>query len=259
MTCLAANRSESSYVAGGIALNRDWPRLSDDIDIFQDTDEEVASAAQRDIETLRRALFGVDIEVLAYGIVEAVVRQNGEATIIQWMSESRRRFLPLVRDEAWGAKLHLADLAVNKVVAASTRQKARDIVDLVAIAAYLCPLGPLVLAACGKPPFYAPTRIIEEIRRHGLGLWDEDYRSVKGIPADWQPASIRQQLVSAMEGAQSYVMHAPDVLVGALALDQRQVPVEVRNLEHDAYILRRATEEPEVMPQFKDTGPDWQA
>lgn len=40
MRCLATNRSETSYVAGGVVLNRDWPRRSDDIDVFHDTDEE---------------------------------------------------------------------------------------------------------------------------------------------------------------------------------------------------------------------------
>lgn len=29
---LRLHRSERSYVAGGAALNRDWPRLSDDMD-----------------------------------------------------------------------------------------------------------------------------------------------------------------------------------------------------------------------------------
>src|SRR3546814_10070209 len=83
------------------------------------------------------------------------------------MSESRRRFFPLVRDDEWGARLHQADLAVNKVVAASTRRKARDFVDLVSISTYMCPLGPLVFAAAGKSPL-SPTRIVDEIRRRAL-------------------------------------------------------------------------------------------
>jgi len=33
---LRLHRSERSYVAGGAALNREWPRLSDDLDIFVD-------------------------------------------------------------------------------------------------------------------------------------------------------------------------------------------------------------------------------
>ncbi len=41
MAVLASNRTRTSYVAGGLVLNRDWPRMSDDIDVFHDTDEEI--------------------------------------------------------------------------------------------------------------------------------------------------------------------------------------------------------------------------
>jgi hypothetical protein len=37
---LSSNRSETGYLAGGVILNLSWPRRSDDIDIFHDTDEE---------------------------------------------------------------------------------------------------------------------------------------------------------------------------------------------------------------------------
>lgn len=48
MASIAANRSDSSYVAGGVVLNMNWPRVSDDIDIFHDTDEEIGAAADAD-------------------------------------------------------------------------------------------------------------------------------------------------------------------------------------------------------------------
>ncbi|MDK4712182.1 hypothetical protein [Rhizobium sp. CNPSo 4039] len=59
MASIAKNRSETSYVAGGLVLNMNW--------------------------------------------------------------------------KEWGARLHPADLAVNKVLAASTRTKPRDFVDLLMI------------------------------------------------------------------------------------------------------------------------------
>ena len=37
MQRLSLNRSPSSYLAGGLILNLNWPRRSDDIDIFHDT------------------------------------------------------------------------------------------------------------------------------------------------------------------------------------------------------------------------------
>ena len=63
LRCIAANRSDTSYIAGGIAPNRDWPRISDDIDVFHDTDEEIGAAALADIAMLRQAGFPVRIEL----------------------------------------------------------------------------------------------------------------------------------------------------------------------------------------------------
>jgi len=52
---LASQRSPDSYVAGGVALNREGPRFSGDIDIFQDSEERLASAAEADAAALGAA------------------------------------------------------------------------------------------------------------------------------------------------------------------------------------------------------------
>ena len=52
---LAAQRSPDSYIAGGIALNREGPRFSADIDIFQDSEERLETAADADVAALRAA------------------------------------------------------------------------------------------------------------------------------------------------------------------------------------------------------------
>jgi hypothetical protein len=44
---LAKNRSDTSYLAGGLMLNKNWPRRSDDIDIFHDSDGEVTDARRK--------------------------------------------------------------------------------------------------------------------------------------------------------------------------------------------------------------------
>ena len=46
-----------TYVAGGLALNQllGAPRVSHDIDVFNDTEEAVAAAFERDTSTLRAA------------------------------------------------------------------------------------------------------------------------------------------------------------------------------------------------------------
>ena len=45
---LAAERSPDSYIAGGVAINREGPRFSDDI--FQDSEQRLEAAAQADVK-----------------------------------------------------------------------------------------------------------------------------------------------------------------------------------------------------------------
>ncbi len=248
LRCLAKNRSETSYLAGGLMLNKNWQRRSDDIDIFHDTDEEVTEAAKKDIATLGAAGYRTHTDFIIYGCVDATISDGRSDTIIQWFAETKRRFFPLVKDEEWGARLRQADLAVNKVLAAAARSKARDIADLVAIARNYCPLGPLLLAAAGKPPNFSPRRSIDEIRRHALSIPAEEFLALKGLPTDWTADIIRDEVIRHIELADKYIMAAPADLVGILAVNKDGVPIEVTDRKRDNAILRKATEEPEVMP-----------
>jgi hypothetical protein len=248
LRCLAKNRSETSYLAGGLMLNKNWQRRSDDIDIFHDTDEEVTGAAGADLAVLNAAGYKTHKDVFIYGCVDATISDGKSETIIQWFAETKRRFFPLVKDAEWGARLHQADLAVNKVLAASARSKARDIADLVAITRNYCPLGPLVLAAAGKPPNFSPRRTIDETRRHALSIPAEEFAAVKGLPSDWTPEFIRDEVTRQLGLADKYIMAAPPDLVGILAVSKQGVPIELANGKRENAILRKATEEPEVMP-----------
>ncbi|MEA2883945.1 MAG: hypothetical protein QOH32_3201 [Bradyrhizobium sp.] len=249
MRRLSVNRSEKSYLAGGVILNLDWPRRSDDIDIFHDTDEAVAAAALKDIADLESAGFRISVEVRTFGLFEATVFDDGSSTTIQWMSETRLRFFPLVRDEQWGLRLHQSDLAVNKVLAAASRRKARDFADIVAISENMCPLGPLVMAAAGKPPSFSPQKIVEQVRWHAQSIPDEDYAAIKGLPEGWTPHFIRAAVTRQADLAEDYVAKAPLEVVGILAVNGEGVPVEVTAERLSSVILRKATAEPEVMPQ----------
>src|SRR5580704_2905231 len=248
LRCLAKNRSETSYLAGGLMLNKNWQRRSDHIDIFHDTDEEVTESAKKDIATLGAAGYRTHTDFIVYGCVDATISDGKSETIIQWFAETKRRFFPLVRDEAWGARLHQADLAVNKVLAAAGRSKARDIADLVAIGRNYCPRGPLVLAAAGKPPNFSPRRTIDEIRRHTQSIPAEEFAALKGLPADWSVEFIRDEVLRLIDLADKYVMSAAPDLVGLLAVSKAGVPTEMTDRNRGDLVLRKATDEPEVMP-----------
>jgi hypothetical protein len=137
---------------------------------------------------------------------------------------------------------------VNKVLAASGRSKARDIADLVAIDRNYCPLGPLIFAAAGKPPNFSPRRTIDEIRRHALSISAEEFAAVKGLPADWTAAFLRDDALRLIDRADNYIMNASIDLLGLLAVNEHGVPFEVTNENRGDAVLRKATDEPEVMP-----------
>lgn len=254
MRRLSPNRSESSYLAGGVILNLNWPRRSDDIDIFHDTDEAVSVAALKDIADLESDGFGVSVDVKTYGLFEATVSDDLSSTAIQWMSETRLRFFPLVRDPQWGLRLHQSDLAVNKVLAAASRRKARDFADIVAISEHMCPLGPLVMAAAGKPPSFSPQKIVEQIRWHAQSIPDDEYRAVKGLPDEWTPQFIRSAITRQADLADGYLLKAPVEVVGVLAVNAEAMPVEVAAEGLASATLRKATNEPDVMPQPVEFG-----
>jgi hypothetical protein len=127
--------------------------------------------------------------------------------------------------------------------------------DIVAICEHMCPLGPLVMAAAGKPPSFSPQKIVEHIRWHAQSIPDDEYLAVKGLPKEWTPQSIRSTITRQAELADGYVLEAPLEVVGALAVNAEATPVEVtaEGLA-SAIFLRKATNEPDVMPQPAEFG-----
>jgi hypothetical protein len=217
-------RDEKSYVAGAAALNANRPRISDDIDIFHDVEREVVATARRDIAALRGAKFSVHELLMQYGLAEVVVKQGGEETTIQWMEETVRRFFPLLRDPVFGYRLHDADLAVNKAIAAASRKKVRDIVDLVAIGENYLKLGPLVWAAADSKTPMSPKRMIEEIIHNAATHAAKEYSSVRAatpVEGEAMLAAIKQ----ACDEAREFCEWMPVDTLGNLFIDSSGQPV----------------------------------
>ncbi len=149
---LAANRSPSSHVAGGAALNAapDSPRYSRDVDVFHDVADAVAFSARTDAETLTRNGFTVQWLEQLPTFFRATAAQAGEAVRLEWAYDSAWRYFPPVADSLMGWRLHDADLATNKVLALAGRSETRDLLDLVRLDEKFLPLEALIWAACGK-------------------------------------------------------------------------------------------------------------
>ena len=104
-------------------LNRNAPRYSGDIDIFQDREEWVAKAADKDVALLKRHGYTLQWRRREAGIYSVLAELNGEKTRLEWVWDSDFRFFPAVRDEMFGYILHPVDLATNKVSAAYGRRR----------------------------------------------------------------------------------------------------------------------------------------
>lgn len=223
-------RSAHDYVGGGATLNREWPRLSDDMDIFHDRRGRLPRGVDRELDALRDNGYSVEVTASADSTVEVIVGKFGFETKVQWLDdeESCRRFFPAVDDGELGFRLHQADVAVNKVLCASRRNRAvRDAVDLVNIVERYCPLGPLVWAAVGKDNRTNPLRMIQDIRRNAFGYSDAEIRTVRmegGVGLS--RAALRATLEPALSSAEDYCERsAPDEHLGYLFVNAQEVPV----------------------------------
>lgn len=224
-------RSGHGYVGGGAALNQNWPRLSDDLDIFNDRRNELPQGVRTELDALSAHGFAVELVVSDKYTVEAVVGLHGFETRVQWMDdeETSRRFFPAIADDELGFRLHQADVAVNKVLCASRRRAAaRDAVDLAAIAERYAALGPLVWAACGKDSSVSPSQIITNIRNISFGYSEEEISTVrmeKGGAAD--RSTVRRILDAELTRARTYCEEiAPIDLQGHLFVDSDDRPFE---------------------------------
>lgn len=110
---LAAQRTPDSYIAGGVALNREGPRFSGDIDIFQDTEQRLQAAAAADERTLTAAGLKLSWKKIVTGKREAELEGLGDRMRLEWVHDAPFRFFPPQRDELFGYVLHPVDLATS--------------------------------------------------------------------------------------------------------------------------------------------------
>jgi hypothetical protein len=108
MSVLHEFRTPGDYVGGGAALNLDEFRISDDMDIFQDRPNALPIGVDKELEALRAKGFTVEVLHANDLGVEAIIRQYGFETLVQWMSdpETCRRFLDAVKHDVFGFALH---------------------------------------------------------------------------------------------------------------------------------------------------------
>ncbi len=225
---LAAQRSPDSYIAGGIALNREGPRFSGDIDIFQDSEERLEAASEADAAAITEAGLKLTWLKTRTGKRNALVEGLGEAMQLEWVADSDFRFFPAQPDELFGYVLHPVDLATNKVFAAADRREPRDIVDLVTIHENILPLGAVICAAVGRFPGQTPEELLAEITRHSRFTAEEFRVLATERPVD--VPDLHRRIRSMIEDAQDFIGRIPSDAVGFVFLEGEK-PVQP-DLDH---------------------------
>jgi hypothetical protein len=214
---LASERSPDSYVAGGVALNRNGPRFSEDIDIFQDSEQRLEAAAEADAKALVAAGLKVSWKKIVGGKREAQVEGLGDRMRLEWVHDSAFRFFPTQRDELFGYVLHPVDLATNKASAAADRREPRDIVDLVTIHESILPLGAVVCAAVGRFPGQSPEEMLADITRHSRFTAEEFRVLATERPID--VPGLHRRIRNMLEDAERFISRIPSDAVGVVFLD----------------------------------------
>ena len=214
---LAAQRSPDSYIAGGIALNREGPRFSADIDIFQDSEERLETAADADVAALRAAGLQLGALKTRTGKREVLVEGLGDRMILEWVADSDFRFFPTQPDDVFGYVLHPVDLATNKAAAAADRRVPRDVVDLVTIHETILPLGAVICAAVGRFPGATPEEMLAEITRHSRFTAEEFRVLATERPID--VPDMHHRIRRMIEAAEDFINRLPSSAVGVVFLD----------------------------------------
>jgi hypothetical protein len=225
---LAGNRGPESFIAGGSVINArlDSLRYSEDVDIFHDAQEMVVAAAEADAAVLTEAGFAVDWLFTRPGFQRAAVSRDGQTVRLEWVQDSAFRFFPVQQDVEFGWRLHLADLATNKILALAGRWEARDFVDTLYLDGIFAPIGLLAWAAAGKDPGLTPLLIIEMANRFNR-MQADDFKKVLGaVQLDFVAMKTRWR--DCVEAARELVTALPAEEVGALYLNAEGNPVDPR-------------------------------
>ena len=164
---ISQNRSPESHVAGATVLNRDenTPRISNDIDLFNDTEDVLLSAYQSDMISLNAAGYQTELQKDFSTFKRVLVSKKDSRTKIEWARDSAFRFFPAEPDPQLGYCLNRWDAATNKALAAAGRTAIRDYVDLLHLHSNALSLGAIIWAASAKDGGLSPGFILEEMQR----------------------------------------------------------------------------------------------
>jgi hypothetical protein len=242
---IARNRNPDSYLAGGIVINRDnaSARFSNDIDVFHATAQAVAVSTDADTKALKDSGFAIHFLRREETFQQAEVSRDGESVRLDWATDSAFRFFPIVPDDVFGYRLHDADAATNKVLAAVSRQKVRDFIDLMQLDRTYISLGIAAWAAAAKDEGYTALSVMQELRRNSL-INPATLGSVK-LASRADAVALKSQWLESFAAAER--------LIATIPLE----PIQCIYLGHDGQPARGEVFDPSWTLHYGSVGGAW--
>ena len=229
---ISRNCGPGSLFTGGGVIQQHGIRLTDDQDIVVAEEEFLDRLARTDLEALKDAGFEVQLRRSYPGFRDCrVMKPLVGTTALQWTAALASEYFAPVPDDLFGYRLHFADLAVNKAVAAASRMKKRDFLDLVMLDRHVMPLWRTACAAAGKRPDINPFSMVERMSRN----WDIAVR--RDDPGDRLVLATDMQLEEIGEGldaicceARATLEDVPPGSYGRLQVEDAGQPVTAREI-----------------------------
>ena len=223
----AATGIPKSPFADGAVIQQHGFRLSEDQDIFTTGDEQLDDLVQADRAALEAAGFAVHPRRGFSGFREcAVVKPMTGTSVLQWTAALSGEFYAPVPDPQFGHRLHLADLAVNKTLAAASRTEMRDFVDLWMLDRHVMPLLRMACGAPGKDEGLNPFSVIERISFNwSRTVQRNDQIGKLQLTADVPLEEIGNGLRDAMQDARLVLSDIQPENYGCLQIDESGQPV----------------------------------
>lgn len=231
---LAAHRDPESYAALAATRSPDGYRDA----FFGATQRRVAEA---DVALLIENGFDVQWSPRLLDVA-AVVQRGDQYTSLQWTRHGDLRFFRAVKDEHFGFRLHVFDVATNKALAAGVWRGPRDARDLRLDLLYVherhIPLGAVIWAAVAKNRGNSAWSLISAIRFNAYYLQHAHAKFASGDPLN--AADLAQRWSQALEKAEQFVTEMPFDKEGLAFLnDGKLVQPDPKNL--GAYVEHGVT------------------
>lgn len=137
--------------------------------------------------------------------------------------DSCYRFFPVKPDKETGHRLHQADLATNKILAAAGRMVPRDYVDCLFLHQSYCSLGALIWAASAKDDGLPPELILDFLKRDSRYTKEQLEDEITwAVP--FEPERMKEQWMQACEEAAALIDWLPPKDKGCLYLSKTGKP-----------------------------------